>query len=218
MVNHENRQNVGEENSEINKEASRLFAQPCFFVLGAAQVGHFPISELPEIAFVGRSNVGKSSLINSLVNRRNLVKTSKTPGRTQQINFFNLAERLMLVDLPGYGYAKASKRKIDDWTQLMLEYLQGRVQLKRVFVLIDARHGLKGNDEEMFTMLDENAVSYQIILTKGDKINRTQQEKVFSLTSETIKHHPAAFPEVILTSAEKKFGIDQMRTAILNMI
>ncbi len=210
MAHYENRQSPS--GKEVDTQT--LFAQLCTFVLGAASAEQFPISELPEFAFVGRSNVGKSSLINALLNRKNLVKTSKTPGRTQQINFFNLSDYLMLVDLPGYGYAKVSRQKIHAWTDLMHDYLRSRAQIKRVFVLVDARHGLKESDEDMLRILDESAVSVQIILTKCDKINREEQATVVAETQKLINNHPSAFPEIILTSAEKKFGLEDLRTSI----
>lgn len=196
-------------------EANRIFAHECRFVLGAAKESDLPLSDMPEFAFAGRSNVGKSSLLNAILNRKTLVKTSKTPGRTQQINFFDLANRVMLVDLPGYGYARVQKTKILDWNKLINQYLRGRVQLKRVFFLIDSRHGLKPVDLKTMEMLDEAAVSYQVILTKIDKIKKQEQEQVLAETQEMIRKRPAAFPKVILTSSEKKWGLEELRVAIL---
>lgn len=203
---------------DAQTNANHVFAQQCNFVLGAAKESDLPISSLPEFAFAGRSNVGKSSLINAVLNRKTLVKTSKTPGRTQQINFFELAEKVMLVDLPGYGYARVQKTKILDWNHLINDYLRGRVQLKRVYFLIDSRHGLKPIDLKTMQMLDEAAVSYQIVLTKIDKIKKPEQQAVLADTIEQIKKRPAAFPQVILTSSEKKWGLDELRLSIMNLV
>lgn len=199
------------------EDINKVFAQECRFLLGAASEGDLPSSDLPEFAFAGRSNVGKSSLINALVNRKTLVKTSKTPGRTQQVNFFELANRIMLVDLPGYGYARAGKAKILDWNKLIDQYLKGRVQLKRAYLLIDSRHGIKPIDLKTMDMLDEAAVSYQIVLTKIDKIKTQEQQAVLKQTAEAIKKRPAAFPEVIQTSSEKKWGVEDLRASILSL-
>lgn len=197
---------------------NKVFAQECRFVLGVAHERDLPSGGLPEFAFAGRSNVGKSSLVNALVNRKTLVKTSKTPGRTQQINFFELAEKIMLVDLPGYGYARVQKSKVLDWNKLIDEYLKGRAQLKRAFLLIDSRHGIKPIDLKTMEMLDEAAVSYQIVLTKIDKIKQSEQEKVLADTAEAIKKRPAAFPQVIQTSAEKKWGLEDLRASIMGLV
>jgi GTP-binding protein len=203
---------------EATQEANRIFAQECRFVLGAAKESDLPLTTLPEFAFAGRSNVGKSSLINAVLNRKTLVKTSKTPGRTQQINFFELAEKIMLVDLPGYGYARVQKTKILDWNYLINDYLRGRVQLKRVFFLVDSRHGLKPIDLKTMQMLDEAAVSYQIVLTKIDKIKKPEREQVLADTMDKIKKRPAAFPQVILTSSDKKWGLEELRLSIMNLV
>ena len=191
-----------------------LFAQHCQFVLGVAGLSQLPPGDLPEVAFVGRSNVGKSSLVNAITGRTTLAKTSNTPGRTQQLNFFNLAERLMLVDLPGYGYAKVSRSLVVEWTKLLKKYLAGRAQLQRVCLLVDARHGLKDSDFEMMELLDKTAVTYQIILTKADKIKVSEQKERVAETLKALKKHPAAFPEVALTSANKGTGIEELRAGL----
>lgn len=202
----------------MQEAANRLFAKDCNFVTSAASEAGLPVSSLPEFAFAGRSNVGKSSLINALVNRKNLVKTSKTPGRTQQINFFNLIDTLMLVDLPGYGYAKASKNAIHEWNTLIENYLKGRTQLRRVFVLIDSRHGIKATDTKTMELLDEAAVSYQLVLTKTDKISASQLTRIHEQVVQSITKHPAAFPTVISTSSEKRIGLTDLRLAIQSLL
>ena len=177
----------------------------------------------PEIAFAGRSNVGKSSLINALLGRKGLARTSNTPGRTQELNYFvpdghaGSADDLppmALVDMPGYGYAKAPKETVEKWTRLVFDYLRGRVTLKRVYVLIDARHGLKANDEEVLDLLDKAAVSYQVVLTKTDKIKPPAVKRLVAETLDKIRRRPAAFPEVVATSSETGGGLDELREAI----
>ncbi len=204
-----------QEFKESDIEAARiLFSGPCDFMLGVAALEQLPETESPEIAFAGRSNVGKSSLVNALTGRKTLARTSNTPGRTQQLNFFNLAGRLILVDMPGYGYAKVSKTQIADWTKLIFKYLRGRPNLRCVFVLVDARHGLKDSDFELMKMLDEAAVSYRVVLTKIDKIKDQEREKVARETLEALKKRAAAFPGLALTSAEKGTGIPELRSVI----
>ena len=196
-------------------EAGRLlFAQECTFMAGVVHVGDLPPDALPEVAFAGRSNVGKSSLINALTNRRTLARTSNTPGRTQQINFFDLGGRLHLVDLPGYGYAKASKDKVQSWNVLIRDYLRGRATLRRVCLLIDARHGLKPNDGEIMALLDDAAVSYQIVLTKTDKLHESRLAACFGETARAAAAHPACHPDIAATSAEKGRGIAELRAAL----
>jgi len=191
-----------------------LFAQECLFLRGVASLDHLPEFGQPEVAFIGRSNVGKSSLINSLTDRTALARTSNTPGRTQQLNFFSLGKRLVLVDMPGYGYAKAAKSAIKQWNTLIRLYLKGRPTLSRVYVLIDSRHGLKENDMEIMGMLDEAAVSYRLVLTKTDKVPRSSLQELQVTIEEKIKTHPAAFPKISLTSAAKKSGIPELRAEI----
>jgi GTP-binding protein len=197
------------------EEAGRLlFAKPCRFVLGAAALAHLPPSTVAEIAFAGRSNVGKSSLINALTGRNTLARASNTPGRTQQINFFDLDGRLMLVDLPGYGFAQAPKQQIESWTRLVNDYLRGRPSLRRTCLLIDSRHGLKENDLEVMTMLDKAATPYQIILTKADKIKPAALDALIGKIGEQIGRRPAALPQILATSAETGLGIAALRAAL----
>jgi GTP-binding protein len=192
----------------------KLFEQTCDFVLGVAEETQLPEGPLQEVGFAGRSNVGKSSLINALTRRKALARTSNTPGRTRQLNFFDLAGRLMLVDLPGYGYARAAKREIAAWNELILSYLKGRVQLARVCLLIDARHGLKPNDLEIMALLDQAAVSYQIVLTKADKLPEGPLKRLIDEVEPQIRKHPACHPAVIATSAQTGAGIDILRAEL----
>ena len=192
----------------------RLFARPWDFLLGVADLVQLPAADRPEIAFAGRSNVGKSSLINALV-RFKLARTSNTPGRTQQLNFFLPTEvPLYAVDLPGYGFAKAPKAEVERWTAVLTQYLRGRVTLVRVFLLIDARHGIKPVDREIMGLLDQAAVSYQVVLTKMDKVSVAAGREVTAATAKALEKHPAAYPHVIATSAETGAGIPELRTAI----
>jgi GTP-binding protein len=197
-------------------EAARvLFAHPCEFIMGAAQIVQLPAPDLPEIAFAGRSNVGKSSLINALVGRHGLARASNEPGRTREVNFFLLDDQLRLVDLPGYGWAKTSKTTAQKFQNLGRSYLRGRPNLKRVYLLIDARHGLKAVDTEALDALDKAAVSYQIVLTKADKIKRAEVDTLVEATLKAISRRPAAFPRVAATSSEKGFGIPELRAEIV---
>lgn len=191
-----------------------LFAQECIFLRGAQTLTDLPDFGLNEVAFIGRSNVGKSSLVNTLTDRTTLARVSNTPGRTQQLNFFNLANRLILVDMPGYGYAKASKAAIKQWTGLIKEYLKGRPTLARVYVLIDGRHGIKDSDLEIMKMLDETAVSYHLIITKIDKVSKKPLQELCANIEQQLKSHPAAFPSIILTSSEEKKGVAELRAEI----
>ncbi|MGN6423927.1 MAG: ribosome biogenesis GTP-binding protein YihA/YsxC [Asticcacaulis sp.] len=197
-------------------EAARvLFARPVAFVMGAAAVAQLPGDDLPEVAFAGRSNVGKSSLINALVGQKHLARASNEPGRTRELNFFILNSALHLVDLPGYGWAKASKTTVKKFQNLGRDYLRGRANLKRAYLLIDARHGLKEVDNEPMDALDKAAVSYQIVLTKADKIKPAELEKVLAATREAIRKRPAAHPVVLATSSESGFGIPELRAEIM---
>lgn len=207
-----------DELSKKDVEAGRLlFARDVTFMLSAVSLDTLPPARLPEICFAGRSNVGKSSLINALTNRKGLARASNTPGRTRELNYFNVDERLFVVDLPGYGYAKASKSDIARWTKLTREFLFGRASLRRVFLLIDSRHGVKDSDLELMGMLDETAVTYQIVMTKVDKLKKGELEKVFAKTLKVIARRPAAFPQIICTSSEKKRGLDELRAEIATL-
>jgi GTP-binding protein len=192
----------------------RLFAREARFVAGAGEPAALPAETLPEIAFAGRSNVGKSSLVNALTARRMLARTSNTPGRTRQLNFFDMGGQLMLVDLPGYGYAEASKSAILRWTGLMQRYLRSRAALRRVCVLVDARHGLKEPDLPVLEMLDQAAVSYQIVLTKTDKLRNTELTGIAERVAAELAAHTAAHPEIHLTSAERGRGIAALRASL----
>jgi len=201
-----------------------LFHRPWVFIRGVPAMKFLPPEGPAEIAFAGRSNVGKSSLINALVNQKGLARTSNTPGRTQELNYFVPGgfsgegadlPPMALVDMPGYGYASAPKEKVDQWTKLVFDYLKGRVTLKRVYVLIDARHGIKANDEDVLSLLDKAAVSYQIVLTKIDKIKTAGVPGLIDETLSKIKKRPAAFPSVLATSSEKAEGFDELRAAIV---
>jgi GTP-binding protein len=196
-------------------EAARvLFAQPATFMMGAVKMDGMPPPVLPEVAFAGRSNVGKSSLINGLVGQNHLARASNSPGRTREVNFFVLAEQLRLVDLPGYGFARVSRSVADKFQDLGRAYLRGRANLKRVYLLIDARHGLKSVDTEALDALDVAAVSYQIVLTKADKMKPAEVEATVAATLKAIAKRPAAFPKVLATSSEKGVGLPELRAEI----
>ena len=195
----------------------RLFAREARFVAGAAEPAALPAEALPEIAFAGRSNVGKSSLVNALTGRRMLARTSNTPGRTRQLNFFNLGGELMLVDLPGYGYAAASKSAVERWTGLVRRYLRSRAALRRVCLLIDARHGLKEPDRPILQMLDQAGISYQIVLTKIDKLGPAELSATARRVAAELGAHTAAHPEIHLTSAEKQQGIAALRASLASL-
>lgn len=200
------------------REAGRLlFAGPVTFVKGVVAMSGLPPADRLEVCFAGRSNVGKSSLINALTGRKTLARASNTPGRTQEINYFALGEERYLVDLPGYGYAEAPVAIVAKWQALLKQYLSGRVTLRRAFVLIDARHGVKAVDEEILTLLDRSAVTFQAVLTKVDKINRTEREAVIEQVKGALGKHPAAYPEIVVTSSEKGEGIETLRALIATM-
>jgi GTP-binding protein len=201
----------------LEESARKLFSGPATFLKSAPELKFLPDATVPEIAFAGRSNVGKSSLLNKLTNRSSLARTSNTPGRTQELNFFEIGDpiRLRLVDMPGYGFAKAPKDVAKKWRFLVNDYLRGRQVLKRALVLIDSRHGVKEIDREIMKMLDDAAVSYRLVLTKADKIKATELEAVQTATEAEARKRPAAHPEVIATSSEGGLGMDRLRAAVL---
>jgi GTP-binding protein len=202
---------------ELTERARKLFAGPIEFLKSAPELKFMPDPDAPEIAFAGRSNVGKSSLLNAITNRNGLARTSNTPGRTQELNFFDVGQPLQmrLVDMPGYGFADAPKDLVKRWRFLVNDYLRGRVVLKRALVLVDSRHGLKEVDREMMRMLDDAAVSYHLVLTKGDKVKPSALGALYEATMVEAAKHPAAHPSIFTTSSETGSGIAELRTAIL---
>ena len=203
---------------ELEERARKLFAGQIEFLKSAPELQFLPDPNVPEIAFAGRSNVGKSSLLNALTNRKGLARTSNTPGRTQELNFFDVGSPLQfrLVDMPGYGFAEAPKDMVKRWRFLVNDYLRGRAVLKRALVLVDSRHGLKEVDREMMRMLDDAAVSYHVVLTKGDKVKPTALGALYETTAIEAAKHPAAHPSIFTTSSETGSGIAELRTAILD--
>lgn len=193
-----------------------LFTKPVTFMRGVASIDDFPLTNMPEFAFAGRSNVGKSSLINAILNRSKLARVSNTPGRTREINFFNLADQIIFSDLPGYGYAVISKKIRADWDYLITAYLSGRPQLKFVFLLIDSRFGHKEIDKKIMRILDEAAVSYRVVLTKTDKINNLSE--VIENAKKTNEKFAAAYPSIIATSSKNNTGIEEIKTSILELL
>lgn len=208
--------------SDLAERARKLFLGPCTFMLGVAGLDQLPPGGPPEIAFIGRSNVGKSSLLNALTGRisggRALARVSNTPGRTQQLNYFDLGGAMYLVDLPGYGYAEAPKAEVENWTKLIKKFLAGRVTLRRVFLLVDSRHGFKKTDEEFMKLLDQAAVTTEIVLTKTDLVKPAALDKVKQDVTAAIRKHPAAFPDLHAVSSEKGQGIEDLRTHILGLV
>ena len=209
-----------EEREALIEAARKLFAGPVAFLKSAPGLQFLPPDEVPEVAFAGRSNVGKSSLLNALTNRNGLARTSNTPGRTQELNFFDVGDplRMRLVDMPGYGFAEAPKDIVRKWRHLVNDYLRGRQKLKRALVLIDSRHGIKPVDRDVMEMLDQAAVSYRLVLTKSDKIKASELAAVRERTAEEARKHPAAHPDIIATSSEKGGGIPELRAAVLEAI
>ncbi|MBL9047952.1 MAG: YihA family ribosome biogenesis GTP-binding protein [Tabrizicola sp.] len=206
------------EPEDDRREAGRLlFAGPVDFVKGVVAMSGLPPADRIEVCFAGRSNVGKSSLINALTGRKALARASNTPGRTQEINYFTLGEGRYLVDLPGYGYAEAPVAVVAKWQALLKQYLAGRQTLRRAFVLIDARHGIKAVDDDILTLLDRSAVTFQVVLTKLDKINRVEREAVIAQVKGALAKHPAAYPEIVVTSSEKGEGIETLRAIIATL-
>jgi GTP-binding protein len=203
--------------ADLIEAARKRFAGPVSFLLSAPELQFLPAPEVPEIAVAGRSNVGKSSLLNAITGRNGLARASVTPGRTQELNVFEVGEPTLfrIIDMPGYGFAEAPKDVVRQWKHLVFDYLRGRTVLRRVLVLIDCRHGIKPVDREIMSMLDKAAVSFQVVLTKGDKIKPTELAKVHEAVSAAARIHPAAYPEVIATSAEKGEGIPELRAAVL---
>ena len=207
-----------DETDEIAERARKLFSGPIDFLKSAPELRFLPDPNVPEIAFAGRSNVGKSSLLNALTNRNGLARTSNTPGRTQELNLFDVGRppQIRLVDMPGYGFAEAPKDLVKRWRFLVNDYLRGRQVLKRALVLVDSRHGLKPVDLEVMKMLDDAAVSYHLVLTKSDKVKPTELSERLAVMTRTAATHPAAHPTLFVTSSEKGIGIPELRTAVLD--
>ena len=205
------------ENRAIEERARKLFAGPVAFLKSAPGLQFLPDPKVPEVAFAGRSNVGKSSLLNALTNRKGLARTSNTPGRTQELNFFDVGEPpvIRLVDMPGYGFAEAPKDMVKRWRFLVNDYLRGRAVLKRAMVLVDSRHGLKPVDREVMTMLDDAAVGYQLVMTKADKVKRMELEATTASVADEASKRPAAFPGILVTSGETGLGVAELRTSVL---
>jgi|TARA_B110000902_G_C14183595_1_gene541450 GTP-binding protein len=209
---------IAEEPEALSKEKGRLlFAGETDFVKGVVAMDGLPDADRMEVCFAGRSNVGKSTLINALTGRKGLARASNTPGRTQEINYFTAGEEHYLVDLPGYGYANAPLPVVEKWQRLLKQYLSGRQTLRRAFVLIDARHGVKKVDEEIMSLLDSSAVIFQAVLTKADKVKEKERFEVIEQVKSKLAAHPAAYPEIVVTSSEKGWGIETLRAIIATL-
>lgn len=209
---------IVEEPDSAEREAGRLlFAANTDFLKGVVAMDGLPDPDRIEVCFAGRSNVGKSSLINALTGRKGLARASNTPGRTQEINFFTTTNGPYLVDLPGYGYANAPLQVVEKWQKLLKAYLSGRQNLRRAFVLIDARHGVKAVDDEIMSLLDKSAVTFQVVMTKADKVKEKDRAKVLDQVRKSLSKHPAAYPEMVLTSSEKGDGIETLRAIIAKL-
>jgi len=210
---------LAEEPDDFTREKGHLlFARPTEFLKGVVAMSGLPPADRLEVCFAGRSNVGKSSLINALTGRKGLARASNTPGRTQEINFFTADETHYLVDLPGYGFANAPLPVVEKWQALLKQYLSGRQSLRRAFVLVDARHGIKKVDEEIMKLLDTSAVTFQVVMTKADKVRKQELERNLEQTREKLSKHPAAYPEIVLTSSEKNEGIETLRSIIATLV
>lgn len=203
---------------EYSKDIDSFFSSSCNFLIGTTDFNLFPKTNIPEIAFIGRSNVGKSSMLNAIVNRKSLARVSVTPGRTQQVNFFSLNNQILLVDLPGYGFAKAPKNLVKSWERMSLGYLKNSVNLKKLFLLIDSRHGFKDSDINFMMQLKKHGISYQIILTKVDKTNKEAIEKIITYIKNNLSDHPSLMPILILSSSKTNLGIDEIRAQIFQII
>ncbi|WP_417247335.1 ribosome biogenesis GTP-binding protein YihA/YsxC [Celeribacter sp.] len=209
---------IAEPDEAALEKGRLLFAGETEFLKGVVAMDGMPPADRLEVCFAGRSNVGKSSLINALTGRKALARASNTPGRTQEINFFTCADSHYLVDLPGYGFAKAPVKTVEKWQRLLKAYLSGRATLRRAFVLIDSRHGVKDVDEEIMTRLDKSAVTFQVVLTKADKVKEQEREKVIAQVRQAVSKHPAAYPELIVTSSEKGWGVAVLRAVIATLV
>ncbi|WP_417248484.1 ribosome biogenesis GTP-binding protein YihA/YsxC [Celeribacter sp.] len=208
---------VSEPDQDALEKGRLLFAGETDFVKGVVAMDGMPPDNRIEVCFAGRSNVGKSSLINALTGRKALARASNTPGRTQEINFFTCGESHYIVDLPGYGFAKAPVKTVEKWQRLLKAYLSGRATLRRAFVLIDSRHGVKAVDEEIMALLDRSAVTFQVVMTKADKVKEKERDAIMAQVRSKISAHPAAYPEMIVTSSEKGWGVDVLRAVIATL-